>query len=787
MSMEYYLQKLIEKCNEFDIDEIPAAAGLEFDEELTLDQIYVDYTTLLRKTWKQQNQLRILRDRLPLREDEVPVVMLTAPAGGGKTVLLKRCAIALVEDNRLRASTAPEVYSNLRLSAMPTVLEEIFHNREARGMYLPVWISPEEMEDSEDINLQEILQAAMAKIVSRMILPEEGSWTYVMLVDGIEKFRNTEIRDRFFYLLTEFYKEHRDAVFIMSMTDRSEEYAKFCWDMLSDVRVRPWKESLVFTGIEIPEVYGDPVDAEEIVKLFAYNWLQILNPHDVRSTKMTEDAEKIAKKLLMAGLDDFLNTPFEITNWLLLYLRDNFLPESESEITARELNLLLERKRSDRYHILDVKRHLARIAFAASMTAVTWPDIMTAGVDFEALYLREHMEWDNLRDIIYRTDCELGRYFEFHQDTSAEAMDDLIEYLVSTGILCRPGGRFNFSNHRYQAYLTVFCMTQNLFTKEESHKPETCIANYSMTKIWTGSSELWRHIILSLAEQNVGLRDRMIQTVLNAARARAWDMFPLDCLLDLLARYGMAVTEEEYLEICVMLCFRSETEDDFHKQDAEDRRKLLTEKQREIFSIIDHNSRERNEYLWNGIVGGYAGCVSEEERQQFLEYAEAVSEFLKNTLELQESEEVMGMHQEKWEKIEKALESDGTEFTVCGYLYKILKEDCTKEERQLFLQQLIELDLIQTREKEYTPFNEKDLEDLTCWSIGFKVEQKMQQLKKTNPPENFYAALEEFLFENSEFDSERAQSIALYLCLTAKEPAPEDMEEMKKLAEEFGL
>ena len=51
----------------------------------------------------------------------------------------------------------------------------------------------------------------------------------------------------------------------------------------------------------------------------------------------------------------------------------------------------------------------------------------------------------------------------------------------------------------------------------------------------------------------------------------------------------------------------------------------------------------------------------------------------------------------------------------------------------------------------------------------------------------FYAALEEFLFENSEFDSERAQSIALYLCLTAKEPAPEDMEEMKKLAEEFGL
>ncbi len=50
MSMEYYLQKLAEKCNEFDIDEIPAAAGLEFDEELTLDQIYVDYTALLGMT-----------------------------------------------------------------------------------------------------------------------------------------------------------------------------------------------------------------------------------------------------------------------------------------------------------------------------------------------------------------------------------------------------------------------------------------------------------------------------------------------------------------------------------------------------------------------------------------------------------------------------------------------------------------------------------------------------------------------------------------------------------------
>ena len=113
---------------------------------------------------------------------------------------------------------------------------------------------------------------------------------------------------------------------------------------------------------------------------------------------------------------------------------------------------------------------------------------------------------------------------------------------------------------------------------------------------------------------------------------------------------------------------------------------------------------------------------------------------------------------------------------------------CTsEEERQQFLQKLIELDLIQIREKEYDNFNEKDLEDLTCWSIGYKVEEKLQQLKKANPPEKFYTALEEFLFENSEFDNERARSIALYLCLTAEEPAPEDLEEMKRLAEELGL
>ena len=148
MSMEYYLQKLIEKCNKFDIDELPAAAGLEFDEELTLDQIYVDYTTFLGMSDPQKT---LLMDRLPLREDEVPVMMLTAPAGGGKTVLLKRCAkryaISLAEDSRFK------------------------------GAYLPVWISPEEIEDSEDMNLQDILQSAMAKIAPGMTLPEEGSWT----------------------------------------------------------------------------------------------------------------------------------------------------------------------------------------------------------------------------------------------------------------------------------------------------------------------------------------------------------------------------------------------------------------------------------------------------------------------------------------------------------------------------------------------------------------------------------------------------------------------------------
>ena len=331
MSMGYYLQKLIEKCNKFDIDELPAAAGLEFDEELTLDQIYVDYTALLRKTGKQQNSLRTLRDRLPLREDEVPVMILTAPAGGGKTVLLKRCAIALAEDNRFRAA-APELYNELKLAAIPVILEEIFRNREAKGAYLPVWISPEEIADSENINMQEILQAAMANIAPGITLPEEGRWTYVLLVDGIEKFRNAEIRDRFFYLLTEFYKEHRDAAFIMSA--RTEDYERL--DMPVETLLQPWKERIVFAELKIPGVYG----SQEVMKLFACKWLRILNPHGASSLKMIEDAEKIAKELRMTGLGDFLNIPFDITNWLLLYLQENCLPESESEIVAGEIKLL---------------------------------------------------------------------------------------------------------------------------------------------------------------------------------------------------------------------------------------------------------------------------------------------------------------------------------------------------------------------------------------------------------------------------------------------------------------
>ena len=786
MSMEYYLQKLIEKCNEFDVYEIPAAAGLEFDENLTLDQIHVDYTALLRKTGKQQNSMTTLSDRLPLREDEVPVVMLTAPAGAGKTVLLKRCAIALAEDSLFEAVATPEEYEAFRLAAMPLFLEDIFRNVAASGRYLPVWISPEEIEDFE--NMEAILQTAMAKIVPGMTLPEEGCWKYVLLVDGIEKLRNAELRDRFFYVLMEFYREHRNTLFIMST--RTEDYEKLCTDLLLDAPLQPWKESIVLTEIKIPGVYGKRSFSEEILKLFAYKWLQILNPHRASSTgsiedaEIVEDAEKIVQNLQMTDLRDFLNTPFEITNWLLLYLQDNCFPESESEIVSREIDLMLKRKYSDKYHILDVKRHLARIAYAASMTSVlsTHPKM-----GFEEIYKTDTLDRNSLRNIIYRTDCDLGRYFEFSQDTAVEAMDDLIEYLVSTGILCQPGEGFTFSNYRYQAYLTVFCMTQNLFSKEESRDPAMHIAYYSAFKKWTGTNELWRQIILSLAEQNPRLRDRVIQTVLDAARAKYWDSFPFDCLLDLTAWYGTAITEEEYQEICRMLCFLPEIVEDVHKQDVEDRRKLLAEKQHEIFGIIDHNSRERNEYLQKCITEGYERCASEEDRQQFLEHAGLVPEFLKNTLELQKFKEKMGMRQKKWNKIEKVLDSDGTEFTVCGYLYKILKEECTKEERQLFLQNLIEKDLIQTREKEYANFNEKDLDDLACWSIGYKVEEKIQKLKKENTPENFYVALEEFLFENSEFDNERAQSIALYLCLTAEEPTPEDLEQMKRLADEFGL
>ena len=38
---------------------------------------------------------------------------------------------------------------------------------------------------------------------------------------------------------------------------------------------------------------------------------------------------------------------------------------------------------------------------------------------------------------------------------------------------------------------------------------------------------------------------------------------------------------------------------------------------------------------------------------------------------------------------------------------------------------MVEPGLIQTREKEYASFNEKDLDDLVCWGIGYKVEEKI--------------------------------------------------------------
>ena len=612
MSMEYYLQKLIEKCNEFDIYEIPAAAGLEFDEELTLEQIYADYTFSVKKIKKQ-----------PLREGEVPVEILTAPPGGGKTALMKYCAISLAKNYFYGASG---VLAGFEILVKPHLLENIFRDGGWKRHYLPVWIAPEETGDFP--NMQEILQAAMTDVVPGMTLPEEGNWTYVLFVDGMEKFRKKAQRDRFFFLLREFGQEHRDAIFIMSA--RTDDYERLCMEMLLDAPLQPWREGIVFEEIKIPGVCENHTFSEGMISLFAMRWLKILNPRETENTKVAEAAEKAAEDLLMTGLDEFLNTPFEVTNWLLLYLQGDNLPESESAIAAREIELLLERKRSDRYHILDVKRHLARIAYAASMTSVCAPH---PKMEFEEIYKTDTLEHDSLRDIIHRTDCDLGRYFEYRQDPAAEAIDEFIEYLVSTGILCRPGDGYTFSNYRYQGYLTVFCLTQNLFTREESRDPAMHIKFYCAFKKWTGSNELWRQIILSLAEQDTRRRDRVIQTMLDVARAKYWDVFPFDCLLDLTARYGAVVTEEEYREICRMLCFRPEIEDNPHRQDAEDRRKLLTEKLREIFSIIDHNGRERNEYLQKCITEGYDRCASEEERQQFSEYAGRVSEFLKSILE----------------------------------------------------------------------------------------------------------------------------------------------------------
>lgn len=51
----------------------------------------------------------------------------------------------------------------------------------------------------------------------------------------------------------------------------------------------------------------------------------------------------------------------------------------------------------------------------------------------------------------------------------------------------------------------------------------------------SGKNELWRQIILNLAEQNMRLADRVIQVVFAVARINYWDVFPFDSLLDMTA------------------------------------------------------------------------------------------------------------------------------------------------------------------------------------------------------------------------------------------------------------
>lgn len=110
-------------------------------------------------------------------------------------------------------------------------------------------------------------------------------------------FRNAELRDRFLYLLMEFYREHRDAIFLMSA--RTEDYENLC----DDIYLKPlkaWRERVVFAQIKIPGLFGQWA-FEDIIRLFACKWLRILNPHGASSLKVIKDAGKIAEDLRWTG------------------------------------------------------------------------------------------------------------------------------------------------------------------------------------------------------------------------------------------------------------------------------------------------------------------------------------------------------------------------------------------------------------------------------------------------------------------------------------------------------
>ena len=532
-----YLLQLINICDAYPVGNIPGAikAGGHF---IKLHEVYshlsvislFDYEMSLNLLPGEKYSPKYVIETEPSDEMSTPSILLfLSNLGGGKSTRLKMYGIAYAYQylksigydfcsEEFRINVLNQYYEDdgdsTKIDRWINEVEELCKTMHVYNDAFPVFVDLKSFGDLNSFDgviAQSIINPLIGSDLFERYLSEvdislmlKTQKRIVVIVDSLEVCCVQDYSNSFDDMLLK-YLSNNNNIYRVLLGARYSEYQNY--QHLHNKQLLSIDERLSQYFIaDLPRKF-------KAIKSFAQKWYQALRR--INESEIDNEWDNLKYLRRYSSSLEVLRNPLSLTGIIMISISENF-PVDRSMLYGKSLELCIIWNNHNNYNCRDVLIQLAYIAYHMSISEVD----------------RDGVDDRELSELIYNSRIDLRDYYRQNWGIEELEVNQFYAFLIESRIFVHSRGKNEFSLKGYQSYLTAYCISNELFTRDKR------IANrYKyLDEHIRNCEEFWDDIIQSayLLDTDFGdLRDDIVNALLDAATSARANIYTLLIILNI--------------------------------------------------------------------------------------------------------------------------------------------------------------------------------------------------------------------------------------------------------------